>query len=260
MLHAFDATSGAELWAYVPRVAYPRLNALSDPLYSHQFTVDGTPTVRGRLRRTTVGSGDWRTILVGGLAAGGPGFYALDITDPIASSEAGTSDSATQKVLWEFPNASTAAGVREQHRLLVRQAGDRENPREGLGRAGDLRLQQHGRRRSGSSVRPRREDRRGHPRHRHHGVGTSADPSGLAQISAWANNAALDATIDFVYGGDLKGNLWRFDLSSTSATELERSQARHVHQRDRRRRSRSPRRRSSPRSTGGAWCTWGPAR
>ena len=45
MLHAFDATTGAELWAYVPRAAYPRLNALTDPLYSHQFNVDGTPTV-----------------------------------------------------------------------------------------------------------------------------------------------------------------------------------------------------------------------
>jgi type IV pilus assembly protein PilY1 len=48
------------------------------------------------------------------------------------------------------------------------------------------------------------------------GAGSSGDPSGLAQISAWANNAALDATIDFVYGGDLKGNLWRFDLTSDS--------------------------------------------
>jgi type IV pilus assembly protein PilY1 len=51
------------------------------------------------------------------------------------------------------------------------------------------------------------------------GVGTTSDPSGLAQVSAWANNAALDATIDFVYGGDLQGNLWRFDLSADSPAD-----------------------------------------
>jgi type IV pilus assembly protein PilY1 len=51
------------------------------------------------------------------------------------------------------------------------------------------------------------------------GVGSAADPSGLAQISAYVENGDIDNTTDFVYGGDLKGNLWRFDLSgSTTAT------------------------------------------
>jgi type IV pilus assembly protein PilY1 len=49
------------------------------------------------------------------------------------------------------------------------------------------------------------------------GVGSTSDPSGLAQVSAWADNAVVDATVDMVYGGDLKGNVWRFDLSGTTA-------------------------------------------
>jgi type IV pilus assembly protein PilY1 len=48
------------------------------------------------------------------------------------------------------------------------------------------------------------------------GVGTATTPSGLAQISAFVERPLTDPTVEAVYGGDLLGNLWRFDLSSTS--------------------------------------------
>jgi type IV pilus assembly protein PilY1 len=44
-------------------------------------------------------------------------------------------------------------------------------------------------------------------------IGTASDPSGLGPLSAWAENAEFDATVSYVYGGDLKGNIWRFDLT-----------------------------------------------
>jgi type IV pilus assembly protein PilY1 len=44
-------------------------------------------------------------------------------------------------------------------------------------------------------------------------VGDTTTPSGLAKISAFANNFNVDNTATFVYGGDLLGNLWRFDMS-----------------------------------------------
>ncbi len=211
MLHAFNATSGEELWAYVPRSTYPRLNAMSDPQYSHQFTVDGTPTVGDvDFGNTASGSGeDWRTILVGGLAAGGPGFYALDITNPNANSEA----EAAQKVLWEFPNPSTPASTAARvgysfgKPVIAKTAlgwvvlvTSGYNNAEGGGHLFVLDAK------SGELLRDIAT-----------GVGAAGDPSGLAQVSAWANNAALDATIDYVYGGDVQGNLWRFDLTSPSA-------------------------------------------
>ncbi|HEY6509659.1 MAG TPA: PilC/PilY family type IV pilus protein, partial [Vicinamibacterales bacterium] len=214
MVHAFDATNGAERWAYVPRIAYPRLNMLTDPLYTHQFIVDGTPTAGDvDLGNTASGSGeDWRTILVGGLGAGGPGFYALDVTVPEASDEADVAD----KVMWEFPNASTPTGtaanvgysfgkpVIAKTRasgwvVLVTSGYNNTAPGDGQGHLFVLDAK------TGAVIRDLAT-----------GVGTSGDPAGLAQISAWANNAALDATVDFVYGGDLKGNLWRFDLTSDS--------------------------------------------
>jgi type IV pilus assembly protein PilY1 len=47
-------------------------------------------------------------------------------------------------------------------------------------------------------------------------AGTETDPSGFMAISGYTPSFA-DYTTDEVYGGDLFGNLWRFDLRSPSA-------------------------------------------
>ena len=44
-----------------------------------------------------------------------------------------------------------------------------------------------------------------------------SSPCGLAQIAAYVDNTSLDNTTDFVYGGDLMGNVWRFDLTAASS-------------------------------------------
>jgi type IV pilus assembly protein PilY1 len=43
--------------------------------------------------------------------------------------------------------------------------------------------------------------------------GDTTTPSGLSKISAFANSFNTDNTATFVYGGDLFGNVWRFDMS-----------------------------------------------
>ncbi|MCL4744868.1 MAG: hypothetical protein KJZ83_05585, partial [Burkholderiaceae bacterium] len=127
MLHAIkgtvgDADSGAEKWAYVPsfmfRSGVTGLGAMSwrtsDPVpnkFSHRFRVDQTPTVRdidiSRVRGAA-GSAQWRTLLVGGLNKGGKGYYALDVTSPLAASE----DDLRSKVLWEFDASQTGDTTR----------------------------------------------------------------------------------------------------------------------------------------------------
>jgi type IV pilus assembly protein PilY1 len=94
MLHAFDANTGEEKFAYVPKVVYNRLPALSDPNYAHQYTVDGTPTVVDAFFGNA-----WHTVLVAGLRGGGQGIYALDVTDPGAWN---TESKGATRVLWEF--------------------------------------------------------------------------------------------------------------------------------------------------------------
>jgi len=77
MLHAFDAETGQEAWAFVPEYALPKLAAIADTAYCHNYTVDLTPSVRD----CKIG-GVWRTVLVGGGRQGGAGYFALDITAP----------------------------------------------------------------------------------------------------------------------------------------------------------------------------------
>ena len=92
MLHAFNAATGDETWAYVPKLLLPTLYRLADKFYptKHQFYVDGSPAVGD-----VYFGGAWHTILVGGFNGGARGYYALDITDP-----------ANPKALWEFTDTN----------------------------------------------------------------------------------------------------------------------------------------------------------
>ena len=108
MLHAFDATTGAEKFAFIPNAVLPNLQALTIPIYNqnHLFFVDGSPQ-----------SGDvqfpdttWHTILVGGEGGGGKSIYALDITNPQSLT---TEAALAAKVLWEFTDADMGLSYSE---------------------------------------------------------------------------------------------------------------------------------------------------
>ena len=95
MLHAFDAATGAEVWAYVPYTGYKELSRLTSKskLFT-QSSVDSTPVAREVFTNSA-----WRTLLVGAMRMGGQGIFALDITSP-------TAGSAGSKFLWEFRDTS----------------------------------------------------------------------------------------------------------------------------------------------------------
>jgi len=90
MMHAFDAETGEELFGYIPSSVHGKLPALVDPEYDHEFYVDGQFAVGD-----AKGSSGWTTTLVGSLAAGGQGVFALDIGSP-------DSFNPSTDVLWEF--------------------------------------------------------------------------------------------------------------------------------------------------------------
>jgi len=77
MFHAFDANTGVEQFAYVPRGAYPYLAQLLNPGYMHRYFVDG-PVTGGDYHD---GSG-WRSVVVGTTGAGGASIFAIDVTSP----------------------------------------------------------------------------------------------------------------------------------------------------------------------------------
>jgi type IV pilus assembly protein PilY1 len=191
MLHAFNATTGAESWAYIPSLMLPNLYKLADKNYSnqHQYFLDGTPSVG------EIYSGGWKTILVGGMNGGGRGYYALDITDP-----------TSPKVLWEFTdtnlgytfgNAEIAKLVDGTWVVMVASGYNNVSPGDGVGRLYVLNAA------TGAVIRSVST-----------GVGSTTTPSGLARIRAWADDAMTDNRALRVYGGDLLGNVWRFDINN----------------------------------------------
>src|SRR5690606_39769877 len=80
MVHAFDAKTGEELFAYIPRGAYSKLAEVSKPDYKHQYLVDGPMYVGDVYFDSNGFSGKWRTIVAGSLRYGGRGGFALDVT------------------------------------------------------------------------------------------------------------------------------------------------------------------------------------
>lgn len=73
-LHAVDAASGVELWAFIPRRLLPRLYGLSleTPAVNKEYGLDG------ELRYIETGN---RKLLVFGMRRGGDGLFAMDITN-----------------------------------------------------------------------------------------------------------------------------------------------------------------------------------
>ena len=101
MMHAFNAGTGAEMWAYVPNPLYAngQLGQLTNAANALIPTVDDSP-----LTQDVFINGSWHTILVGGLRLGGRGIYALDVTNPDASTEG----VAATKFMWEFSSGQDA--------------------------------------------------------------------------------------------------------------------------------------------------------
>jgi type IV pilus assembly protein PilY1 len=85
MMHAFNATtgtaaSGAEIYAFVPKTAIANgLVNFADPDYQHRYSVDGDSAIADVYDTAT---STWKTILIGTMGRGGPGVFALNITDP----------------------------------------------------------------------------------------------------------------------------------------------------------------------------------
>lgn len=206
MLHAFSADprdGGAELWAFVPTAVMSKLYRLADKNYSanHQYFVDGAPVMADIKVGTT-----WKTILVAGLGAGGSAYYALDITNPTSPS-----------LLWEFTD--TNLGLSMGNPVIGKlpsngtwivafasgynnTGGDGKGHLYVLNAATGVPILSN----TDGTARPSIATT----------AGSTASPSGLAKINAWVTSRTNN-TIERIYGGDLEGNLWRFDIDNQVA-------------------------------------------
>jgi type IV pilus assembly protein PilY1 len=208
MLHAFSAATGQELWAYVPSMVMSEMYRLADASYgqgtSHSYFVDATPVVAdvydpGTFVAPTT-TAAWKTILIGGLGAGGRGYYALDITDP-----------SNPKGMWEFTNTHLGltygnpivTKTKDGTWVVVFTSGYDNNVAGGDGNGRLFMLNAvTGQQVTGSPIETFTAP--GVP------AGTAISPNNLGRINAWVDDAT-DNTALRIYGGDMLGNLWRFD-------------------------------------------------
>ncbi len=217
MLHGFDvevgaATEGSELFGYVPRAAYPKLSRLAklDQRTHHQFYVDGAIVAAD----VHLGSGlKWRTILVAATAAGGPGVFALDITDPEAF-RSNESDAAG-RVLWDIVGDITDDssedvegddGFEDLGYTFSKPAVVRL-PNSSHGGAWAAVFGNGYESADGKAVLYIVDAATGE---RLEAVEADGGPdNGLSSVSPIDHDG--DAVVDYIYAGDLRGNLWRFE-------------------------------------------------
>ena len=209
MLHAFDAETGEELWAYIPSVVVPQLYKLADAGYAnnHRFYVDGPITVGDAYDGT-----NWRTILITGLGGGGKAYVALDVTDP-----------DNPEALWEFGTAQDDdMGYSYGNAILTKRASDGQwvvvfasgYNNNGPGGDGKGRLYVLNAI-TGALLSEIITDN----------SVTDPDQSGIAKINNFVAAGLVDNTTEYVYGGDLAGVLWRFDLRNGTSQRLGKTSA-----------------------------------
>lgn len=200
MLHAFEAATGIERFAYVPSSALAQMYKLSQASYSHQFINDGSLTVGEVYDGGT--SASWRSVLVGSTGRGGRQLYALDVSDPAIPS----TNAPQRRVMWEFSDSDFGRFTGKpvigrmnngSWAVLVGNGYNSDQYRGFLFVVDAL---------TGSLISKI-------------GTGSCVDciSNGLTEVTPWDDDN--DGDIDFVYAGDLRGNLWRFDVSSSTTTE-----------------------------------------
>ncbi len=109
MLHAFDAKTGDEIFAYIPHIVFNHLTDLTLIDYDHKFYVDATPSAR-----TITINSNKKVLLTGGLKKGGKGYFCLDISKILyQNSTTFTEDELATPahndgidVLWEYPEVT----------------------------------------------------------------------------------------------------------------------------------------------------------
>lgn len=220
VLHGLNGNTGAEVLAYVPAGVYEQWNdknnnnvkdagETENKLFNvtqnsylgigkHRFLLDGSAVVGDAF----IGN-NWKTYLVSGLGAGGRSYFALDVTNPSAFT---TSVAANTVVKWEFMNENLGYSFGKPV----------------IGRLGNNKWYAFFPNGTDS-----RYDKAGFFAVNLNDVtdykwipvtdGASAlSPNGMMVIQARINS---QRTVTALYGGDMKGNIWKVDLSGiTSAS------------------------------------------
>ncbi len=185
----------------------------SNPQYGHNFFVNAPPASGDLFYGSPTSPEQWHTWLVGGLGAGGGAIYALDVTTPANFSEG----NASSLVIGEWTAQSiTCVGTSNCGTNLGNTYGSPIIRRmhngmwaiifgNGFGsRSGDAGIYV-------MTITPSSGA--------HNIYYLSTGQTGTSDGIAYVTSADLDGdhVTDYLYAGDLLGNVWRFDVTSNTA-------------------------------------------
>ncbi|HEX8615716.1 MAG TPA: PilC/PilY family type IV pilus protein [Telluria sp.] len=210
MMHAIDAVTGKERFAYVPRVLIPTLAKLAPPTDTPKYTVDGRLDIR---KFST------KTILVGTLGGGGKAIFGLDVSNGAPADEA----AAASKIMWEvtntspgFANLGYTYGAPVLTRLLKKKTAATDPDtfydalvigngyyNEGSGAASLYVVDAQ----TGTVIKEFATS-----------SGTLAAPNGLSSPALWDSDD--DGVKDTAYAGDLNGDMWKFNLNDLGSSPV----------------------------------------
>ena len=195
MLHAFDALTGVEKFAYVPSSIIKNLPELTEVEYEHRYFVDGKIHISDAYI-----DGQWRTILIGTTGAGGRSVFALDISNPASFS--------ADDVLWEFTHPELGKTIGNP--VIGRLKNGKWSVFLGNGYNSDS-LQ--------SQLFIIDLETGDLTRNISTNMGSTSSPNGLSSPAMYYSREDGNSFIATVYAGDLHGNLWKFDLNSTTPAD-----------------------------------------
>lgn len=202
-LHAFDTLDGSEQWAFVPPDSLASVGNSVKRGWVYSTLLDATPTY-GKLANGA-------KMLVGGVGAAGRSYYALDVSSPRGL----TATQAAAQFRWTFPTSGDTTnkpnmGYAVGKPVFARTAAD-----------GDVVLVTSGYD-NGNTI----GDGKGRLWMLNAATGAviktfvttegaaGTGEAGLAHVAAFRE---ADGKVKYAYGGDLLGNVWKFDLTTADA-------------------------------------------
>lgn len=216
-LHAFDASTGEELFVYFPQAVFSDeerwgLHYLADRSYEHRYYVDGDITVAEVYADFDGTGAKWSTVLIGMMRGGARSIFAIDISDP---SEFTTAAGVASNIIFEFTD--TELGFTFGKATVAKMNNNRWAAIFGNGyHPADSATGQ-------AALFIKYLDHKTESKMISTGVGTNTASDCLDATSSCNGlsspavvDLGADNVADMAYAGDLMGNLWAFDLSSSS--------------------------------------------
>ncbi len=204
MLHAFHAETGKEVFAYIPNTVFKNLPELANPYYNHKYFVDGSP-----ISGEAFFNKKWHTMLVGQLRSGGQAVYAMDITEEPDMTD--TETTIAEKLLWEFSHRDLGYGFGEPVISRLHNGkwaaifGNGYNNTEDDGDSSST---------GTASIFIIDIETGELIRQIDTAAGSPETPNGIAGVTT--SDLDGDFIDDFIYAGDLNGNLWKFDIQNAN--------------------------------------------